>query len=256
MRDDFKILRDIRLTTTKLTVLKKDGTEEIGTGFFYRVNVDKETGYILLVTCKHLCEDWVSVSFKHNRADDRYNPIYGDTIPITLKNTPFQGVLEHPEADIIAFAVGPQLNYLKKQDIILALRYLDENKIPKEFEKLYINPVEEIYIVGYPEGEEDRVNNMPITRKGITATDFNLDYNGHKEFMIDAPVFRGNSGSPVIVCSNHDLNHKEFFLGVVYDTSYLEAYEDDPAHYFNVGYCVKSECLKWFKEEIIRRNWK
>ena len=54
-------------------------------------------------------------------------------------------------------------------------------------------------MIGYPNGLWDKVNNMPIIRKGITATKYSLDYNGKKEFVIDAACFPGSSGSPVIL---------------------------------------------------------
>lgn len=40
---------------------------------------------------------------------------------------------------------------------------------------------------------------MPILRRGSTATHPCIDYNGKKEFMIDAACFPGSSGSPVLI---------------------------------------------------------
>ena len=54
-------------------------------------------------------------------------------------------------------------------------------------------------MVGYPNGIWDSKNNKPIFRKGITATDIKYDYNGKKEFVIDAACFPGSSGSPVLI---------------------------------------------------------
>ena len=59
--------------------------------------------------------------------------------------------------------------------------------------------MEEITMVGYPNGIWDQVNNMPIFRRGITATHPNLDWNGKSEFLIDAACFPGSSGSPVFL---------------------------------------------------------
>lgn len=36
-------------------------------------------------------------------------------------------------------------------------------------------------------------------RRGITATNINFDYNGKKEFVIDAACFPGSSGFPVFI---------------------------------------------------------
>ncbi len=44
-------------------------------------------------------------------------------------------------------------------------------------------------MIGYPNGIWDEANNMPIIRRGITATHPNFNYNGKPEFMIDAACF-------------------------------------------------------------------
>ncbi len=54
-------------------------------------------------------------------------------------------------------------------------------------------------MVGYPNGLWDEVHNKPIFRKGITASHLKFDYNGKKEFLIDAACFPGSSGSPVFL---------------------------------------------------------
>ena len=45
----------------------------------------------------------------------------------------------------------------------------------------------------------DRVNALPILRRGSTATALALDFEGRAEFLIDAAVYPGSSGSPVFV---------------------------------------------------------
>ena len=54
-------------------------------------------------------------------------------------------------------------------------------------------------MVGYPNGIWDKSNNLPIIRRGITATHPLLAYEGRKKFMIDAACFPGSSGSPVFI---------------------------------------------------------
>ena len=53
-------------------------------------------------------------------------------------------------------------------------------------------------MIGYPNGLYDKVNNKPLVRKGITSTHLKDDYNGKKEFVIDAACFPGSSGSPIV----------------------------------------------------------
>lgn len=62
-----------------------------------------------------------------------------------------------------------------------------------------LSALEDVLMIGYPIGLWDAVNNMPILRRGVTATHPNIDYNGKKEFLIDAACFPGSSGSPVLL---------------------------------------------------------
>lgn len=76
---------------------------------------------------------------------------------------------------------------------------LNTNLILKNSDASELSPIEDIIMIGYPNGLSDEKNNKPIIRKGITATSYNLDYNGKKEFMIDVACFGGSSGSPVFL---------------------------------------------------------
>jgi len=56
-------------------------------------------------------------------------------------------------------------------------------------------------MIGYPNGLWDELHNLPIIRKGITATHPGLRLNGKPEFLIDAACFPGSSGSPVFLAN-------------------------------------------------------
>lgn len=71
--------------------------------------------------------------------------------------------------------------------------------IPTEDELKDMPAMQEIVMVGYPNGIWDSVNNQPVFRKGITATHPELEYNGKPEFLIDAACFNGSSGSPIFI---------------------------------------------------------
>ena len=98
--------------------------------------------------------------------------------------------------------------------------------IPTKDQQKSIDAIEDIIMIVYPNGLWDEINNMPIMRKGTTATDITIDYNGRKEFMIDAACFPGSSGSPVVLCNpgtyrtrngNTNLGGSRFYLlGVLY----------------------------------------
>ena len=52
--------------------------------------------------------------------------------------------------------------------------------IPAQADLESLDAIEEIVMIGYPNGLWDSVNNMPIARRGITATPVYLNYEGKK----------------------------------------------------------------------------
>jgi len=57
-------------------------------------------------------------------------------------------------------------------------------------------------MIGYPNGLWDHVNNLPLIRRGITASHPGVDYqiegqNGPGVTVIDMACFPDSSGSPV-----------------------------------------------------------
>jgi hypothetical protein len=61
--------------------------------------------------------------------------------------------------------------------------------------------MEDITMIGYPNGIWDSVNNLPVIRRGTTATPPYVDWNGKSEFLTDIASFPGSSGSPVFLCN-------------------------------------------------------
>jgi len=277
----FKILNDLRYATTKLVVHTTTGTGNVGTGFFYELEIEEGVSCLLLVTNKHMVKDWKTISFKINKADEQREPILGDAVQITLDNTPTQKWIEHPDVDLCVFAIGHLIKSIYDSGIELCFRTFFKGHIPNDETIKGISSIEEILMIGYPDAMADEKHNLPIVRRGITATDFKIDYNGNKEFLIDASIFKGSSGSPIVICDigsfiNADgqlcLGDRIFFLGVQYrgefskfqDNIYVKNkkgdYENNPdilsTYFDDLGFCVKSECLLYFKDEIKRQGWK
>ncbi len=56
-------------------------------------------------------------------------------------------------------------------------------------------------MIGYPNGIWDHVHNMPVIRRGITATPVATKWTGKDEFLTDIASFPGSSGSPVFLAN-------------------------------------------------------
>ena len=57
---------------------------------------------------------------------------------------------------------------------------------------------DDVLVVGYPKGFYDRVNLFPIIKAGIIATKWGIGFEGRPQFLIDAKLFPGSSGSVVL----------------------------------------------------------
>ena len=117
-------------------------------------------------------------------------------------------------------------NVSKQCNKTFFFRSFDNSLIPNENKLSEIDIAEEIVMIGYPNGLWDSINNMPIVRKGIMATNITLNHNGKREFVIDAACFPGSSGSPVILFNKGGYTDKQgnlnwghgrlFLLGILY----------------------------------------
>ena len=171
-----------------------------GTGFFYRFAVSGD-GYVpAIVTNKHVIGGDPSGRFVLTEKDDDGNPIYGKYRRFDFDNFQNRWV-PHPdkEVDLCAMPIAPILHQAREQDTDFFYTCLDSSLLPTKEELNDLILIEDIVMVGYPNGIWDEKNNMPVFRKGITATHPNLDWNGRAEFLIDAACFPGSSGSPVFL---------------------------------------------------------
>jgi len=170
------------------------------TGFFYRF-VEKGDSHIpVIVTNKHMVEGAIHGRFHLNMASSTAEILIGQHKGFTLDNFQQRWIF-HPddEVDLCVMPIAPLINLVSDQGQEAFYTSLDNKLIPSDQELSDLTAMEEIVMIGYPNGIWDAVNNAPILRRGVTATHPRLDYNGKSEFMIDAACFPGSSGSPVFL---------------------------------------------------------
>jgi hypothetical protein len=199
-----------------------------GTGFIYRFAVNDSGVHVpAIVTNKHVIEDAEEGEFLLTLASDEGEPL--DTEHFSCKFDGFnkRWVL-HPTADVdlCAMPIAPILSAMEKEGKKPFYIPIDGALIPSFGELEEFKLVEDILMVGYPNGLWDEVNNMPLFRRGISASHPKLDWNGRKEMLIDAACFPGSSGSPVFLFNeggyvdkqgNTNLGGTRFkLLGVLY----------------------------------------
>lgn len=172
-----------------------------GTGFFFEfAAMQDDSGtrnYILgVVTNKHVLSQASSVNMvlTVRRGDDADAFL----LPVNVDNPV---VILHPDEniDLACILISPVLNQLEEQGIYCEFVSLSKEWIPTKSMIDELTPVEDVLVIGYPNGIWDHVNNLPLFRKGITASDIRKDFQGEKKFIIDCSIFPGSSGSPVCI---------------------------------------------------------
>ena len=109
--------------------------------------------------------------------------------------------IKHPDptVDLAVFPIAPLLNQAKNREIDIYLMPFQESIIPTQDVLDNLSGIENVTMIGYPNGIWDQKNNMPIIRRGITATSPKYNYNDLPIFVIDCACFPGSSGSPVLI---------------------------------------------------------
>ena len=106
---------------------------------------------------------------------------------------------DNPEIDLAAILLRPILNRNVNDGSTIYLEDISLKDFAAEGVENQLRFVEDVLVVGYPQGQWDETRNLPLFRRGITASPAMLDYNGESKFLIDCAIFPGSSGSPVFL---------------------------------------------------------
>lgn len=160
---------------------------------------DEATPFIM--TNKHVVEGAQELKVVISTSKKGSNEIRSGTAEFHITEGWQQLWLPHPDPsiDLGGLAFGPLLNALEAAGQQGYGNMFSEKDILSDAELKTLSSIEDILMIGYPNNFYDRVNNQPITRRGITASDPKLSFNGNAEFVIDCSVFPGSSGSPVVL---------------------------------------------------------
>lgn len=196
------IMEQLTHSTVRIETNLHGGGISTGTGFYMNFLQKEDTCTPVIVTNKHVIANANTGKFHVTLATD-------ERLPDTGKHQQFQFAdfekqcIKHPDpnVDLAAFLIGPLLNQVQQAGGKLFYMPLQTELIPKDEERETYSSMEDIVMIGYPNGIWDAKNNLPVIRKGITATHSNVPWNGKSEFLTDIASFPGSSGSPVFLAN-------------------------------------------------------
>jgi hypothetical protein len=187
--------------TARVTGRLADGTTSVGTGFFCKFNMDQGWNVPVLITNKHVVRDTQTNQILVHYGE---RTAAGEIVPkgafATIELDGEKDWIMHPNGvDLAALPLANFLREAERRKECFFWRAINEALLPSEEQLSQLNAVEDVVMVGYPNGLWDEKNNFPLIRKGTTAFHPFHDFKGAPLGVVDIAAFPGSSGSPVLL---------------------------------------------------------
>jgi hypothetical protein len=215
------ITADLLSATVPLECETKSGPT-LGTGFFFAYR-----NRLFVVTARHVVDGIIAGSFSlapGKIEESRTYPAQGQPYTVSFSSKDFVG---HPRQaiDVAVMDLSTIVLALRQRGTPAFWRALSEANLPstEDFAR-FIGPLEDAIVLGYVSGLLDPSARVPIARRALTATPANGDIDGEPKFLIDASVWPGSSGSPVVLAregsfrdrsGNAFVGDQLFLLGII-----------------------------------------
>lgn len=268
---------ELTLSTVRIVCDLDNGETSIGTGFFFDFPRGPNQAVYTMVTNTHVIKNSHLLRFQLRARTPDGGPNHKEQITFSITCKASSWILHpDPTVDLALLPIGQFLESTNAEGKLPYFITLGREAIPSEDELRDLGAVEDLLMVGYPIGLWDSVNNLPIVRRGITATHPTINYDGDEEFLIDAACFPGSSGSPVFLYNPDGWAQRNGSLirgqsrirlvGVLYASPKRNAkggfeIENIPTHQgpiefypINLGYVIKAHRLLEFDDVLKRRE--
>lgn len=190
---------DVLFSTVRITTVdEQQRGQSFGTGFLCRVTFDETKLALLLISNRHVlgAEENVVLHF-HEREADRQAPALGGVFSTEIERLVYPELyVAHPDEGIDLACLN--LSNLLDPQYPIFWRHLFPDMFATFGGSESWNVGDEVAFVGYPDGRFDATHNLPLVRTGHIASMPRVDFNDRPQLVIDAQVFPGSSGSPVL----------------------------------------------------------
>jgi S1-C subfamily serine protease len=266
------IAKKLLFSTVRVDTELEDGSAGSGTAFILsHTHARGSTPFI--VTNRHLVEGVRRGGLVFTQLSEG-KPAFGQRFQLNIDDFPAAWFVHpDPEVDLAIIPLRPLERAARDLGVQLYYHAIDSERIPDVATVRGFDALEDVLFVGYPSGVWDQVNLMPILRRGTTATPLELDFEGHKQFLIDAAVYPGSSGSPVFVVRDDPLRPRGdsartiWFAGVVAAVFFREEAnqlvpgpvpaqtqaQSIGAEMIDLGLVIKSESVRELIEAYVRK---
>ncbi|MBS3936066.1 MAG: trypsin-like peptidase domain-containing protein [Sulfuritalea sp.] len=213
------IAKRLLFSTVRVDTVLEDGSQGTGTAFVFDC-MHNGKPHSFVVTNRHLAENVRTGALIFTRKRDG-QPMVGRGFRLDIEDFS-QAWFYHPDAsvDLAVLPLRPLEAHIREQGGEIFYQAIDGRLIPDGATVTNLDALEQVIFVGYPSGVWDKANLMPILRRGTTATPVFLDFEARPEFLVDAAVYPGSSGSPVFLYDSDTIAQRGaarrfLFLGVV-----------------------------------------
>jgi len=178
-----------------------DAYQPIATGFLIGFIVDKNpdpkltTYRVFLVTNRHVFEGKNQVWLRFNKKNDTGSIRF----PVDLIFKDEKKWLAHKDlkVDLAMLTISPQ--FLNEQNIEWIFYPEEIIAYQKNFEDIGITLGDGIFVLGFPMGLSGVNQNYVLVRSGIISRVDKEIIEQKKSFFVDASIFPGNSGGPILL---------------------------------------------------------
>ncbi len=172
----------------------------IASGFLYGYHLgDKPDGKkeygIYLVSNRHVFEDMAQVYLRLNPQANEPDREYTLTL---LDNDGAPLWVPHPNPEIDVAVITINIGWLEEQAMQVAYFRSDLEANVEKLKDLGITEGDFVYVLGFPMGFVGDLRNTVIVRGGSIARIRDVLAGTSQEFLVDAFIFPGNSGGPVV----------------------------------------------------------